>query len=181
MSSPTLIRGIQLSGSLLADSVADRHVTEVNRLLLNALMRLHPLGWGLMVGGVIYLSMKAVDVQHLLSGLCVDCWVSAVDDPGVVGALGAAGASVGSKAGKDFIEKKAGKGPLFAYKDMYDIASKDTPKEQAEEAWSKYKGLIMTEHAPPGSLGDEINKTIDKFFDFHKDGIDLGGGDDDDP
>jgi hypothetical protein len=151
------------------------------RWLLRVLTRAHPLVWGLIVGLLIYLSMKTAGIQHALGGLCVDCWVSAVDDPGVVGALGAAGTSVGTKAAKDYITNKVGKGPIFKYKDMYDIASQDTPEKQAEVAWQKYKSLIMTEHAPEGSLGDEINKTIDRFFDFHKDGIDLGEGDDDDP
>ena len=149
----------------------------MNRRLLYALLRVHPLIWGLTVGVAIYISMKATGTS-VLGGLCVDCWVSSVGDPGVVGALGAAGTSVGTKAVKDLVEKKAGKGPLLTYLDMYDIASKETSQEQADEAWKKYKSLIMTEHAPPGSLGDEINKTIDRFFNFHKDGIDLGDGDD---
>jgi hypothetical protein len=132
-------------------------------------------------GLVAYVALELGGGGNALAWLCVDCWVDSVDDPGVVAAVTAAGTSVGTKALKDYVTKTVGKGPIFKYKDMYDIASQDTPEKQAEVAWQKYKSFIMTEHAPEGSPGDEINDAIDRFFDFHKDGIDLGESGDDDP
>ena len=149
-----------------------------SRWMALSLLRVHPLVWGLAVGVAVYLSLRLTDTAHLLSGMCVDCWVSSVDGPDVVSAAGAAGTSVGTKAVKDFIENKAKKTPLFSWLDMYDIASKETSEEQAEEAWKKYKSLIMTEHAPEGSAGDEINKAIDRFFSFSKGDTTIGREDD---
>ncbi len=149
-----------------------------SRWLALVLLRVHPLVWGLAVGIAIYLWLRLTATAYLSGGLCVDCWVSAVDGNDVLGAVGAAGTSVGTKAAKDFIEGKAKKTPFFSWLDMYDIASKDTSEGQAEEAWKKYKSLIMTEHAREGSAGDEINKAIDRFFSFSKGDISVGGDDD---
>lgn len=140
----------------------------VNRVVTFMRARADALLWGLGVGVVVYLLFQIPEVAGFFTGLCTECWVDRVDSPDVAGAATAAGLAVGGKAVKDIIDKKAG-GPITTWKDMYDIASQPTDEKQAEMAWSKYKGLIMTEHAPPGSPGDEINKAIDRFFDFSKD------------
>ncbi len=124
--------------------------------------------FGLMVGVIVYVILQLTDTTHIFAGVCTECWVSAVDRPDVVAAVTAAGSTVGEKAVKDMIDKGA-RGPITSYKTMYDIASQDTPEGQAEEAWKAYKNLIMTDKAPPGSTGDEINKAIDRFFEFSKD------------
>lgn len=137
-------------------------------ILMFTRARLDTLLWGLGVGTFVYLIFQIPEVSDAFTGLCTNCWVERVDSPDVAAAATAAGLSVGSKAVKDIIDKKAG-GPFTTWMDMYDIASQPTDEKQAEEAWKKYKSLIMTEHAPPGSAGDEINKAIDRFFDFSKD------------
>ncbi len=98
-------------------------------------------------------------------GFCVGCWIDAAGGPKEAAAIGAAGASVGSKAIKDLIDKAA-KNPITTYKDMWDIASQPTPEGQATKAFEVYKDTIMINHAPPDSVGGQLSAAMDRFLDF---------------
>ncbi len=133
------------------------------------LLVVHPIIWGLLVGAAIWFVTRSLGDA---SGGCVGCWIDSVGGSDEAAAIGAAGASIGGKVVKDAIDKKVG-GPITSLKDMYDIASQDTPEKQAEKAFEVYKNTIMTDNAPPDSPGGQLNAAMDRFLDFATGKIDL--------
>lgn len=106
-------------------------------------------------------------------GWCVGCWIdrAGANETGVVVVAGSAATSktVETWLSAKFPLYKAWKkvsGPAKTVADVYDLASQDTPEAQATTAAEKYKNLIGTAGADPGSTGDELNKAIDRVVDF---------------
>lgn len=136
------------------------------------LLAVNPLVLGLFAGLLAYLTLGWVESVGAPGRWDTNGWNNTIGRPEVTSSLFAAGTSVAWKAIKDIVDKASG-GPVTTYKDMYDIASQDTPEAQSKKAWEVYKDLIMTKNAPPGSTGDELNKTIDRVNDFAAGGMDL--------
>ena len=137
----------------------------------------HPLVWGLAAGFTVWIFLHTTGLGRALPPSSVSFWTKAVNSVDAIVAVTFAGTTVGKKAGGDWIDKKL-KGPWGSLKTALEISVQPTEEERAEKAWEAYKGLIMTEGAPEGSAGDDINKAIDRFLDFSIGKTTIGEGTD---
>jgi hypothetical protein len=125
------------------------------------------------------MSLRATGIDQLLPGLCVDCSVSAVDGDDVVAAVTFASTTVAKQSAEGWIEKKLFKGPVKTLYEAISISSKETPEEQAEEAYNVYFDMIMFSDAPEGSTANDLEKAKNRMVEFIKGDIRIGPEDDD--
>ena len=128
---------------------------------------LHALFVGTTVGMVVYLVLMIGDLTGVWDSLsAIDNAKAANDSPGLT-ALGVGGLFAATEWAKGLFDKTVGF-PATGVKDMYDIASQDTPEAQADKAWEVYFDNIGIKNAPEGSPGGDIKDAAQRMQDFYK-------------